>query len=170
MQHVNHPPGHCQCGRSVDFERAVGSGTHREVACVCRRRHDVAFGASGWTSVAELTPELSVPLSGFSAQLRHADDAERFWFPFALQGGVALPVHILISPSAKIAEVKAADLKVFRIEAVGLPTDARRRWIAWWQERRPASRSRGPSPIVPSRLGRWPAPALGRRPAAFPVR
>jgi hypothetical protein len=170
MQHGNHPLGHCECGRTVAFEGAVGSGTHREISCVCRRRHDVELGASGWTAVAELTLELSVPLSGFSAQLRHADDAERFWFPFALRGGVALPVHILFSPSAKTAEVKAADLKVFRIDAVCLPTDARRRWIAWWQERRPASRSRGPSPIVPSRVGRLPVAMLGRRPAAFPAR
>jgi hypothetical protein len=170
MQHVNPTLGHCACGRPVEFRLAVGSGAHREIPCACRRVHDVALGASGWTSVAELTPELSVPLSGFSPELRHAADAERFWFPFALRGAVALPVHILLSRAAKTAEIKAADLKVFRVEGVRLPTDARRRWIAWWQEERPASRSRGPSPVVPSRVGRWPAAMPVRRPSPFPAR
>jgi hypothetical protein len=169
MQHLHHPLGYCECGRPVEFKQAAGSGAHREVSCACRRRHDVELGASGWTVVAELTPEQSVPLSGFSTELRHAADAERFWFSYALRGGAALPVHILFSCSAKAAEVRAADLKVFHVDGVRLPTEARRRWIAWWQDRRP-SRSRGPSPVVPSRVGRLPVMHVARRPETHPAR
>lgn len=169
MEHANHPLGYCECGRTIEFKHAVGSGAQREVPCECRRRHDVELGATGWTVVAELTPERSVPISGFSNELRHAPDAERFWFQFALRGTVALPVHIIFSPSAKVAEVKSADLKVFHVEGVRSPTDARRRWIAWWQARRP-SRSRGPSPLVPSRVGRLPVALPGRRSSALQAR
>ena len=166
MQHALHPLGFCECGRPIEFKHARGSGAHREVACACSRRHDVELNDRGWSVVAELTPERSVPLSGFARDLRDAEDAERFWFPFALRGAVALPVHILFSRSAKRAQVKAADLKVFEVEGVSLPTDARRRWIGWWQARRPVSRSRGPSLVVPSRIGRLPTALLQRRAAA----
>ncbi len=83
-------------------------------------------------------------------------DVERYWFLFPLRGDVALPVHIIFSPSAKKAEVKAADLKVQHLDGVRHATDARRRWIRWWQSTRRPHRSRGPSPIVPRRVGRLP--------------
>jgi hypothetical protein len=162
--------GHCECGSLLEFRDASGAGSHREVACGCGRRHEVELGAGGWALVAQLTPERSVPLSGFSDELRHAPDAERYWFTFALRGEIPLPVHVLFSPSAQRAEVKAADLKVFPVSGVSRPTEARRRWIAWWQERQPAPRSRVAAFSAPRRVGRLPARLLGGPAAPAPVR
>ncbi len=106
-----------------------------------------------------------MPIAGFSRGLRAAADAERFWFSFPLRGDVALPVHILFSRAAQTAEVKAADLKVHHCEGVDLATDARRRWIGWWQSTRRPHRSRGPSPLVPRRVGRLPVSLIQMRPA-----
>lgn len=108
-----------------------------------------------------------MPLSGFSNDLRHAPDAERFRFAFALQGGVPFPVHILFSRARRTAEVKSADLKAYRIEGVASATQARRLWVEWWQRARRAPRSRGPSPIVPPRVGRLPEPI--KRPRMVPA-
>ena len=157
--------GLCGCGADLEFQESAGSGAHREIECTCGRRHDVELKSVGWSSVAQLTPERSVPISGFSRELRHAADAERFWFSYPLRGDVALPVHILFSPATKMAEVKAADLKVYHLEGVGLPTDARRQWIGWWQSTHRPHRSRGPSPMVPQRVGRLPAALTEKRPA-----
>jgi hypothetical protein len=158
--HTRLPVGHCECGQPLEFREAVGSGPHREIRCPCGRRHDVELRSPGWTPVAQLTPERSVPLSGFSKDLRLASDAERYWFPFALRGEVSLPVHMVFSPSARTAELKAADLKAYHLDDVVSATDARRRWIAWWQSMQRPHRSRGPSPIVPRRLGRLPVSRL----------
>lgn len=164
MQHLHGPVGFCECGRPVEFRQTVGAGPHREASCSCGRVHDLELGARGWSAVAQLTPERSVPLSGFSKELRQAPDAERYWFLFPLQGEVALPVHLVMSRSAKKAEVKAADLKVFTVERVSLPTDVRRRWIAWWRSHRPAHRSgRGSSFSPPRRIGRLPVGFLAAR-------
>ena len=162
--------GLCDCGNAVEFESPAGSGPHREVRCVCGRRHDVELKSAGWSAVAQLTPERSVPIAGFSREMRAADDAERFWFSFPLRGDVALPVHILFSPGSRTAEVKAADLKAHHLEDVAFPTDARRRWIAWWQTTRRPHRSRGPSPVVPRRVGRLPVSPAARRPSLSPAR
>jgi hypothetical protein len=80
-----------------------------------------------------LRPEGSVPISGFSRELRLAPSVERYRFSFALRGEVALPVHLVFSPSERVAEIKAADLKTYRVEDVGSPCEARERWIAWWK-------------------------------------
>ncbi|HVQ53791.1 MAG TPA: hypothetical protein VMT25_01360 [Thermoanaerobaculia bacterium] len=157
--------GFCDCGSGLDFGMSAGSGANREVRCACGRLHDVELLAAGWSAVAQLTPERSVPVAGFSRDLRAAPDAERFWFSFPLRGDVALPVHILFSAAARTAEVKAADLKVHRVDGVGRATDARRQWIAWWQSTHRPHRSRGPSPLVPRRVGRLPVLLLPRRPA-----
>lgn len=157
--------GLCECGDILMFpEKSVG-GESREIRCRCGRRHDCELRGTGWRSVAHLEPERSVPLSGFSTALREAPDAERFRFPFPLRGGVPLPVHILFSPSQQTAEIKAADLKVYRLEGVDSAAKARRVWIAWWQKARHAPRSRGASPVVPARVGRWPGPVKRPRPA-----
>jgi hypothetical protein len=161
MQHLHGPIGLCECGRPVEFRNAAGSGAHREVSCACGRRHDVEYGRGGWVAVAQLTPERSLPLWGFSVPLRQTPDAERFRFSFPLHGDAELPVHILFSRSEGRAEVKAADLKVFTVDGVRLPTDARRRWIAWWRERRPDVGSFFPPP---RRVGRLPVPRAPRRP------
>jgi hypothetical protein len=169
LRDMNETVGHCECGKALELDRAIGSGLEREILCACSRRHAVELGAAGWTAVAQLTPERSVPIAGFSNALRAAADAERYWFSFPLRGDVALPVHILFSPSARKAEVKAADLKVYHVEGVSLATDARRRWIGWWQASRRVPRSRGPSPLVPRRVGRLPVAIQARRPTpVFP--
>ncbi len=162
--------GLCDCGKALEFDRPSGSGAHRELRCACGRRHDVELKATGWSSVAQLTPERSVPIAGFSRELRHAADAERFWFSFPLRGDVALPVHILFSPASHTAEIKAADLKAHHFEGVALPTDARRQWIRWWQSTQRPHRSRGPSPLVPRRVGRWPVSLLQKRSAPASAR
>jgi hypothetical protein len=157
---MHSPVGYCECGQAVEFHKPAGSGTHREITCECGRRHDVEYGAKGWVAVAQLTPERSLPLSGFSIPLRQTPDSERFRFSFPLHGDAELPVHILISRSEGRAEVKAADLKVFAVHGVRLPTDARRRWITWWRQRCPAVGSFFPPP---RRVGRLPVPRSSRR-------
>jgi hypothetical protein len=164
MQHLHGPVGHCECGRPVEFRRVAGSGAHREVSCACGRRHDLELGARGWSAVAQLNPEGSVPLSGFSAELRQAPDAERFWFSYPLRGDVALPVHVVFSRSAGRAEVKAADLKVHAFEHVVFPTEARRRWIVWWRSLQSEHREHGHRFVAPRRVGRLPLTRLVRQP------
>ena len=156
--------GFCDCGSALDFGMTAGSEANREVRCACGRLHDAELLAAGWSAVAQLTPEGSVPIAGFSRDLRAAPDAQRFWFSFALRGEVALPVHIFFSRAGRTAEVKAADLKVHRFDGVDRATDARRQWIGWWQSTHRPHRSRGPSPLVPRRVGRLPV-VLERRPS-----
>ncbi|MEX0879401.1 MAG: hypothetical protein WEB59_03895 [Thermoanaerobaculia bacterium] len=159
--------GRCECGVTLVLNEEGVAGAHRELRCRCGRRHDCEFREAGWTAVAHLEPERSVPLSGFSRDLRQAPDAERFRFSFPLRGDVPLPVHIVYSPSAKSAEVKSADLKVYRLENVESPAQARRFWVAWWRTRQRAPRSRGSSPLVPTRVGRLPPPV--KRPGLAPA-
>jgi hypothetical protein len=80
-----------------------------------------------------LRPERSVPVDGFSRALRQAEDVQRYWFFFALRGHVPLPVHLVFSPRAATAEIKAGDVKAYRVEHVSSPCEARERWIAWWK-------------------------------------
>ena len=100
-----------------------------------------------------LERERSVPLSGFSRELRGAEDAERYRFAFALSGAALAPVHVVFSASRRTAEVKAGDLKAFQVADVDSVEEARRRWVEWWQ----ASRRRH---LVqpPRRTGNFPAP------------
>ena len=102
-----------------------GAATPAETRFFSARRASSRRGKCDWTldrvirsrsplqgrefAVPPLTVS-SVPLSGFSAELRQAADAERFWFSYPLRGDVALPVHVVFSRSAARAEVKAADL------------------------------------------------------------
>ena len=104
-----------------------------------------------------LVPEGSVPISGFSRELRNADDVERFRFDFPLQGEARWPVHIVFSSSQQTAEVKSGDLKALRLVGVSSVEEARTRWIAWWQ-----SRSGKPRFLAPRRTGRLPVPAPAR--------
>ncbi len=102
---------------------------------------------------APLHPEKSVPVTGFSRELRVAGDVERYWFSFPLRGDVPLPVHLVFSRTERAAEVKAADLKAYRVSGVSSPCEARERWIAWWRKgHRPSSFA------VPRRTGRLPVP------------
>jgi hypothetical protein len=102
---------------------------------------------------ASLVAERSVPISGFSVELRQSGDVQRYRFFFALRGDVATPVHVVFSPSLRRAEVKAGDLKALPIADVDSPCDAQRRWTAWWRGGRSAPRFTAPrrtgnAPIV----------------------
>jgi hypothetical protein len=169
MNEESEPIGRCECGRPLVLADPDPSNPEREIACGCGRKHDVGLAEGRWLPLAQLTPERSLPLSGFSRELRHAEDAQRYWFPYALKGSVELPVHILFSPSAREAEVKAADLKAYRIANVTLATQARRAWVAWWRTMERAPRSRGPSPLVPRRVGRLPH-GFSLQPRPLPAR
>jgi len=146
----------CECGREIAPSAAAAfEHEHEEFACACGRRHDLLRTAQGWSSVAQLTPERSVPLSGFSVELRSAPDVERFWFRYPVQGAVPLPVHVVVSRSAARAEVKTGAQKVFAIDREVSATEARRLWVRWWNVER--SNPRGPRALlVPSRIGRLP--------------
>jgi len=109
-------------------------------------------------SDASLEREGSVPVSGFSRELRSSPDATRYRFAFALRGGFDTPVHMVFSLSARRAEIKAGDLKVHVVDDAACACDARRRWIAWWRRGRSAG---GFSP--PRRTGRVP---LAMRPTS----
>jgi len=113
--------------------------------------NDFAHAESCLCDEEPLRAEGSVPVSGFSRELRLAPNVERYRFSFALHGEVVLPVHVVYSPSDRVAEVKAADLKVYRVEGIGSACEARDRWVAWWKShRRPASFA------PPRRTGRFP--------------
>lgn len=101
-----------------------------------------------------LVPEASVPLAGFSKELRLAADAERYRFPFALRGEIPFPVHIVFSPSERRAEIKAGDLKAYRVSGVASPCEAQRRWIVWWRTGRVTRTF-----AAPRRAGRFPGMA-----------
>ena len=98
-----------------------------------------------------LERERSVPLSGFSRELRGAEDAERYRFAFALAGAALSPVHVVFSASLRTAEVKAGDLKAFHLVEVDSVEEARRRWVDWWRAGRQRLRV---SP--PRRTGNFP--------------
>ena len=100
---------------------------------------------------AALIPEGSVPVSGFSRELRASGDVERYWFSFALRGELPWPVHVVFSASARRAEIKAGDLKVQVLEGVGSACEAKRRWIEWWRRGRTEAAF-----SVPRRTGRVP--------------
>ncbi len=99
-------------------------------------------------------PERSVPVSGFSRELREATDVERFRFAFPLAGGPLYPVHVVFSPSQRTAEIKAGDLKALRVTDVGTVEEARARWVAWWR-----AGQRKAAFAAPRRVGRRPAAA-----------
>ena len=99
-----------------------------------------------------LERERSVPVSGFSRELRGAADVERYRFDFALAGAALAPVHVVFSASLRFAEIKAGDLKAFPLADVDSVEDARRRWVEWWR----AGRKRLPVQ-PPRRTGNFPA-------------
>ena len=112
---------------------------------------DIAHADRCLCAESPLHPEKSVPVTGFSRELRMAGDAERYWFSFALRGDVPLPVHLVFSLAERAAEVKAAELKAYRVTSVSSPCEARERWAAWWRTGRPPL-----SFGVPRRTGRLP--------------
>jgi hypothetical protein len=106
-----------------------------------------------------LEPERSVPVTGFSRELRGAPDVERYRFAFALRGDSLSPMHVVYSPSQRVAEVKTGDMKAFRVTDVGSAEEARARFVAWW---RSAPVPRKPGFDAPRRTGRVPVLVLAR--------
>jgi hypothetical protein len=80
-----------------------------------------------------------VPISGFSRELRLSNDVQRYRFSFAMRGEIPLPVHLVFSPGERVAEIKAGDLKAYRVEGIDSPCEAQERWLAWWKTTRPRS-------------------------------
>ena len=74
----------CSCGVHLDLESSElrrGARETIELACRrCGRRIEIQEDESGWTKKGELVPEGSVPVEGFSRELRLSPDVERYWF------------------------------------------------------------------------------------------
>jgi hypothetical protein len=98
-----------------------------------------------------LVREGSVPVTGFSDELRRSPDVQRYRFDFSLRGGPQSPVHVMFSESLAVAEVKAGDMKAFRIHRVASVEEARDRWVLWWR-----SGVGKPGFVAPRRTGRTP--------------
>jgi hypothetical protein len=109
-----------------------------------------------------LVREGSVPVSGFSDELRNSPDVQRYRFDFSLRGGPESPVHVMFSESIAAAEVKTGDMKALRIHGVASVEEARDRWVLWWR-----AGIGKPGFVAPRRTGRTPLLAA-TRPAARP--
>jgi len=122
----------CNCGLSIEEPPdAVDSGSWAEAACRCGRRLDLERVAGHWMVRGELVPEGSVPLEGFSRELRLQEDTQRFWFHDLDRAGRRSNVHVVFSPSDRVAEVKRGDVRALRLSNVASPSEARRRWLEW---------------------------------------
>jgi hypothetical protein len=137
----------CACGEIL----SVPEGSIREEMdwiCSCGRRLELRREKGAWAIAATLTPERSVPISGFSREIREAPEAQRFFFSHVI-GGAPMPVHIVYSTSSRNAEIKAAGMKVTSFSDVDGPLDARRLWVARFESLRltssvrPARANRG---------------------------
>ncbi|MEO8189818.1 MAG: hypothetical protein ABI682_05710 [Acidobacteriota bacterium] len=131
----------CPCGRDL-LPPVAPEGSWAEIRCDCGRRLELERSIDRWVLRADLIPEGSVPLDGFSRDLRARPDTERFWFQTLDRIGRRMPVHIVFSPSQRSAEVKQGDVKPLRLVNVATPTEARRRWLAWNGQ---AGATRGPA-------------------------
>ena len=130
MTTLSNSPPNCPCGRSPQMVTGSSAGERREIVCPCGRRLDVAWSPDGWTLRGFLTPERSVPVSGRPRISTENPDTERYWFEH--RGGLAgkrVIVHVVLSPSAKEAQVKALGMKALHVFDVTSPVEARRRWI-----------------------------------------
>jgi hypothetical protein len=120
----------CECGRTVSPPRGAElSREWVEVGCACGRRLDLERTAGGWTVRTALVPEKSVPLDGFSRELRLREDTLRFWFQDLDGAGRRTNVHVVFSPSDGVAEIKRGDARALKLSDVSSPSEARRRWL-----------------------------------------
>jgi len=135
MNEKNAAPFSCVCGKRLAWETTESPAEKRELTCSCGRKYGLELQKAGWApGLDPLIPEARQPLSGFSQELRHRADCERYHFSHRISGH-RLPVHILFSPSAKTAEVKTGDRKPFKVAPVHSPEEARRQWIEWFDSR-----------------------------------
>lgn len=135
----------CPCERTLDAPPDHVPGATAELACGCGRLLDLERFDGAWLLQGELVPERSVPIGGFSLELRLCFDVQRWWFEIqdiALRRTI---VHIVFSPGSGVAEVKHSDLKPLRLTGIASAAEARRRWIDWFEAGpragRPAVRS-----------------------------
>jgi hypothetical protein len=126
------PSVDCSCGVHLDLSPSEIHHDAKqtiELACGrCGRRIEIQEDERGWTKKGELVPEGSVPVAGFSRELRLSPDVERYWFEARDDLQRRTPVHIVFSPSTGIAEVKHSAAKPMRLTGVSTPTEARRLW------------------------------------------
>jgi hypothetical protein len=131
----------CACGQNLAAPEEPAVRDKTDLLCSCGRRLELRRGKGAWVIVASLTPERSVPISGFSREIREDPEAQRFFFSHPI-GGAPMPVHIVYLASSRVAEVKAAGMKVTRFSEVDGPLEARSRWVARFESLRigPSSR------------------------------
>jgi len=128
----------CACGETLAVREEAAGREETNLLCSCGRRLELRREKGAWAIAASLTPERSVPISGFSREIREDPDAERFFFSHSI-GGAPMPVHIVYLASSRAAEVKAAGMKVTRFPEVDGPLEARRRWVARFESLRRSS-------------------------------
>ncbi len=128
----------CACGQTLAVLEKAAGREEIDLLCSCGQRHELLGEKGDWAIAATLTPERSVPISGFSREIRMDPETQRFFF-FHFIGGIEMPVHIVYSPSSRTAEVKAAGMKVTGFSEVDGPLDARRRWVARFESLRRSS-------------------------------
>jgi len=116
----------------------AAEGERTNLLCSCCRRLELRREKGAWAIAASLTPERSVPISGFSREIREDPEAQRFFFSHLI-GSASMPVHIVYLASLRVAEVKAAGMKVTRFSEVDGPLEARSRWVARFESLRRSS-------------------------------
>ncbi len=109
------------------------AGGTADVTCSCGRVLDLERFGETWLIRGDLVPERSVPVGGFSRELRQQLDAERWWFEIQDMARRRTIVHIVFSPGLGVAEVKPSDLKPLRLTGMTSAAEARRRWIDWFE-------------------------------------
>jgi hypothetical protein len=128
----------CACGQRLAVPEEAAGREETDLLCSCGRRLELRREKGAWTIAATLTPERSVPISGFSREIREDPEAQRFFFSHFI-GGAPMPVHIVYSASSRAAEIKAAGMKVTGFSEVVGPLEARRRWVARFESLRRGS-------------------------------
>ena len=136
----------CPCGVRLECPQ-LGADRSTDLLCSCGRHHEARRRPEKpWAIIATLTPERSVPISGFSREIRSDPRAERFHFSHWI-GGSRIPVHIIYSASSRAAEIKAAGMKAAAYSDVEGPLEARRRWVDRFETRARSLKS-GPNRLA----------------------
>jgi hypothetical protein len=123
----------CPCGRGISLQEDPTFDSPVEKACACGRLLEIERLGTAWIYRGDVAPEGSVPVKGFSRELKSMPDARRYRFEILDAARRRIPVHIVFSPSASQAEVKHSDLKPLRLTGVATATQARRRWLEWFE-------------------------------------
>jgi hypothetical protein len=128
----------CACGQTLAVPEEAAGREKTDLLCSCGRTLELRREKEAWAIAATLTPERSVPISGFSREIREDPEAQRFFFSHLI-GSAPMPVHIVYLASSRTAEIKAAGMKVTRLTEVDDPLDARSRWVARFESIRRSS-------------------------------